>query len=109
MMSDVIDLYGGSVEVYFIPKNQKATPLSQLFFRDNSTSPFDSQSVSFIHSLNVKTSVLGFTEIEVTFTPPFDQAVNMIKSGMLGLGFAASEPTGQSGPVTDPLVLIRSQ
>src|SRR6185295_654455 len=101
-MAQVIDLYGGSVEVYFITKNQSPLSLSNIFYGDSlidtpfSGTAFNPQSAHFIQSISVKNTILGFTNIEVTFTPPFEQAIALINSGVIGLGFSTKQPSGDA-------------
>jgi hypothetical protein len=94
-MADLIDLHGGHVEIYFKSKDGVARSLRNVVFGeggDGNSPAF----TNFVQRARVKISILRFTDIEVTFAPPFEQAVKLLKSGVLGLGFGRSQSTGQS-------------
>jgi len=104
---DKIDLYGGSVEVSFLPANGPTKSLSNIFYDESlkgtefSSTAFNPKSVHFIQHVSVKVSLLRFTEIEITFAPPFEQAVKLLNSGVLGLGFSTKQTAGTKEK-TDP-------
>ena len=64
-----------------------------------SKSPSDLRSpeyVQFIDSVSINISVFRFTEINISLTPTFEEATNLIRSGRLGLGFSTEDKAGGS-------------
>jgi hypothetical protein len=93
-MADIIDLYGGSVEIYFKSKDGVARSLRNIVFGEGGDGNSD-QFANFVSHAKVHVSLLRFTNIEVTFNPPFDQAIKLIQSGVLGIGFSIKSATGE--------------
>lgn len=87
MNDPLIDLYGGSVEVYFKDADKNIWSLKHLFFNQEFKGKnFDPQVAGFIEKVSVKVGLLRFTEIEITFVPPIAQAVTMLGRKYIGLG-----------------------
>jgi hypothetical protein len=90
-----IDLYGGSIELYFKTKNGVARSMRSIVFDENTNTQDDSY-CNFVENCTVKISIARMTEISVTLVPPFPQAVKLIQSGVIGLGFSTKTATGES-------------
>lgn len=91
----MIDLYGGSANIFFVDKNNVSRSVSQILFGVGNVGK--QQFPNLVESIRVKTSIASFTEVEVVFAPPFEQAVRLIQSGLLGLGFQ----TGKKGTFSE--------
>lgn len=85
----MIDLYGGSLEVFLIGDDNIPYSLHNVAMKLSTgvdrTSP---EFVQFVSSASVKISLLQFTNIEVHLNPPLEQAKNLIESGKIGMGFS---------------------
>jgi hypothetical protein len=90
----MIDLYGGSVELYFKTSDGQVMSLSDLFY-PGSTYDSKFRSAHFINSVSVKLSLLKFLEITVNLNPTFDKAVSLLqlKNSPIGMGFGGSLPS----------------
>lgn len=93
------DFYSNSVYVYLKPASGPARSINSIAMKGeagNFTSP---QFAQFIDSVSVKVSLFRFIEINVTLRPTFQQAVNLIESGLLGMGFdfGGKAPSGSGG------------
>lgn len=93
----MIDLYGSSVEIFFVPA-RGGQPRS-IHNVAKSVGGFNGRApdfANFVDRVSVEINLFRFTTISVTLTPPIDEAIALINSGILGLGFGAGSATGPS-------------
>jgi hypothetical protein len=92
------DAYSNWFEIYLKSKDGVNYSLQSLA-RGNPTradlrSPEYAQ---FVESVKVNVSLFRFIQISVTLRPTFDEAVNMINKGVLGMGFSTSNKSSNAG------------
>ncbi len=84
----MIDLYGSSVEIYFIAANGKKWSIHNLArnIKKNTNGGLP-DFANFVENVSVDINLFRFTQISITLTPPIDEAIALINSGVIGLGF----------------------
>lgn len=85
----MIDLYGGSAEIYFVDSTGTARSIQKIA-RGGTGDLRPPQYSNFVTRISVSISLLKFTEIRVQLDPTLQEAVQLINSGVLGLGFAGT-------------------
>jgi hypothetical protein len=77
------DLLGGAVELYFDNGNGKMISLGQVAGVNNT--------VNFVEQVKVKITLGAILQMDITLDPPIDQAITLLRSGRLGIGFSAKK------------------
>lgn len=81
----MIDLYGGSVSLW-IENNGKMIPARDLF----------GKGLDYINTVSVRIGLGEIFNIEIELDPPLDEAINIMSTGKIGIGFSVSKPSTKS-------------
>lgn len=79
-----IDLFSGDVELW-LEQDGQPTPIQKVI----------GPSASFVESVKVTIGLFKIFNIEVHLIPPIENAVQLLKSGKVGIGFSVKESGGQ--------------
>jgi hypothetical protein len=90
------DGYSNYFEIYL--KSANGTPYSlQSIARGNPESKVQTglEYVQFVESVKVNISLFRFIQIGVVLRPTYEEALNLVSSGLLGMGFSASNKSSK--------------
>lgn len=88
-----IDLYGANVTL-LIERQGKLIPIQDILGSGRRIG-------NFIDRVNIKIGLFHLFEIEVQLSPPLKEAIDLLKTGALGLGFQLVRSTGKTATATE--------
>lgn len=76
------DLLGGAAEVW-LEKGQAMTPIGEIIGLG--------QTMNFIEQIKINITLGSIIQMDITLDPPIEQAIALLKSGYLGIGFSVKK------------------